>query len=86
MAQAAGNSCNPWGHRQQKRGSGGPALNTSRSSNRRGRQEGERAAKGIISEVSLDKLRDTLRQAEAEQTAKWVRTRHKVQQATVRSQ
>lgn len=63
---------------QQQRGLGKPATKSSRSSTRGNRSPRGRGTDDAASDASAKKLRETLRQAEAKQTASWVRAQHQV--------
>ncbi|CAN0348707.1 unnamed protein product, partial [Ectocarpus sp. 12 AP-2014] len=61
---------------QRPRGVGKSDSNSAHSSSSRVRRRTGQLTSDSIAEASAKKLHDTLIQAEAEQTANWVRTQH----------
>lgn len=77
---AGSGSSNRWARTQRPRGVGKSDSNSSRNSSSRVRGQTGQLTSDSIAEASAKKLHDTLLQAEAEQTANWVRTQHEVRQ------
>ncbi|CAM9921910.1 unnamed protein product [Ectocarpus sp. 4 AP-2014] len=73
---AGSGSSNRWARTQRPRGVGKSDSNSSRNTSSRVRGRTGQLTSDSIAEASAKKLHDTLLQAEAEQTANWVRTQH----------